>query len=94
MHYPRSPAAQLGISHSCSVFKECVVRSGSISDFILNSGTTKHRPATAATKAAFSVHLSYDTMESLLAPYQNESALKVARDLDAKVEGLLETAGR
>jgi uncharacterized protein (DUF302 family) len=40
------------------------------------------------------VHLSYDTMESLLTPYQNESALKVARDLDAKVEGLLETAAR
>jgi uncharacterized protein (DUF302 family) len=40
------------------------------------------------------VRLSYDTMESLLTPYQNESALKVARDLDAKVEGLLETAGR
>jgi uncharacterized protein (DUF302 family) len=38
------------------------------------------------------VHLSYDTMESLLAPYRNESALKVARDLDAKVESLLETA--
>jgi uncharacterized protein (DUF302 family) len=40
------------------------------------------------------VHLSYDTMESLLTPYQNESALKVARDLDAKVEGLLEMAAR
>ena len=40
------------------------------------------------------VHLSYDTMESFLTPYQNESALKVARDLDAKVEGLLETAAR
>lgn len=40
------------------------------------------------------VHLSYDTMESLLTPYRNESALKVARDLDAKVEGLLETAAQ
>ena len=40
------------------------------------------------------VHLSYDTMESLLTPYGNESALKVARDLDAKVEGLIETAAR
>jgi uncharacterized protein (DUF302 family) len=35
------------------------------------------------------VHLSYDTMESLLASYGNEDALKVARDLDAKVERLL-----
>jgi hypothetical protein len=40
------------------------------------------------------VHLSYDTMGSLLTPYGDESALRVARDLDAKVEGLLETAAR
>jgi len=38
------------------------------------------------------VHLSYDSMESLLAPYGNEPALAVARDLDAKLESLLETA--
>ena len=38
------------------------------------------------------VHLSYDTMASLLAPYGNEAALVVARDLDAKIEKLLETA--
>jgi uncharacterized protein (DUF302 family) len=31
------------------------------------------------------VHLSYDAMASLLAPYGNEPALAVARDLDAKV---------
>ena len=35
------------------------------------------------------VHLSYDRMASFLAPYENEAALKVARDLDAKVETLL-----
>jgi len=35
------------------------------------------------------VHLSYDRMASLLAPYGNDEALKVARDLDAKVEDLL-----
>jgi hypothetical protein len=35
------------------------------------------------------IHLSYDPMASLLATYQNEEALKVARDLDAKVERLL-----
>lgn len=40
------------------------------------------------------VHLSYDTMASLLAPYENQAALAVAEDLDAKVEGLLETAAR
>ena len=40
------------------------------------------------------VHLSYDTMASLLAPYRNSEALIVARDLDEKVEALLyEAAG-
>jgi hypothetical protein len=38
------------------------------------------------------VHLSYNSMASLLAPYGNEPALAVARDLDANVESLLETA--
>src|SRR6516165_11604556 len=32
------------------------------------------------------VHLSYDRMASLLAPYKNAEALKVAKDLDTKVE--------
>jgi uncharacterized protein (DUF302 family) len=40
------------------------------------------------------VHISYDKMASLLAPYRNSEALAVARDLDEKVEALLyETAG-
>jgi len=38
------------------------------------------------------VHLSYDTMASLLAPYGNPDALAVARDLDAKVSALMERA--
>jgi uncharacterized protein (DUF302 family) len=38
------------------------------------------------------VHLSYDRMASLLAPYNNSEALKVARDLDKKVEALLSEA--
>jgi uncharacterized protein (DUF302 family) len=38
------------------------------------------------------VHISYDGMASLLAPYGNPDALKVARDLDAKVEYLLQQA--
>jgi uncharacterized protein (DUF302 family) len=40
------------------------------------------------------VRLSYDSMASLLAPYGNEAALVVARDLDAKIDSLLETAAR
>jgi uncharacterized protein (DUF302 family) len=38
------------------------------------------------------VHLSYDRMASFLAPYKNAAALKVARDLDAKMEALLASA--
>jgi uncharacterized protein (DUF302 family) len=38
------------------------------------------------------VHLSYDKMASLLAPYGNRDALEVARDLDSKVENLLRNA--
>jgi uncharacterized protein (DUF302 family) len=40
------------------------------------------------------VHLSYDSMASLIAPYGSQAALMVARDLDAKIEGLLEAAAR
>ena len=38
------------------------------------------------------VHLSYDRMASLLAPYGNRDALEVARALDKKVEDLLTQA--
>ena len=38
------------------------------------------------------VHLSYDTMTSFLAPYGNPEAMKVAKELDAKIETLLNNA--
>jgi len=38
------------------------------------------------------VHLSYDEMASFLAPYGNADALAIARDLDAKVKRMLESA--
>lgn len=38
------------------------------------------------------VHLSYDLMESLLAPSGSPQATRVARDLDSKIQALLETA--
>jgi uncharacterized protein (DUF302 family) len=38
------------------------------------------------------VHLSYDKMASLLAPYGSPEALAVARDLDTKIENLLREA--
>jgi uncharacterized protein (DUF302 family) len=38
------------------------------------------------------VHISYDMMASLLAPYGNRDAMRVARDLDAKVEDVLRQA--
>jgi uncharacterized protein (DUF302 family) len=37
------------------------------------------------------VHLSYDRMASLLAPYGNMDAVAVARDLDSKIETLLQS---
>jgi hypothetical protein len=40
------------------------------------------------------VHLSYDSMASLIAPYGSQAAVAVARELDAKVESLLEAAAR
>jgi uncharacterized protein (DUF302 family) len=43
-------------------------------------------------KRADGVHLSYDRMVSLLAPYGNREALQVAEDLDNKVETLLREA--
>lgn len=38
------------------------------------------------------VHLSYDEMASFLASYGNTDALRIARDLDAKVKRMLESA--
>jgi hypothetical protein len=38
------------------------------------------------------VHLSYDSIATFIAPYGSQTALRVARDLDAKIERLLETA--
>jgi uncharacterized protein (DUF302 family) len=38
------------------------------------------------------VHLSYDRMTTFLAPYGNPEALKVARDLDTKIEAMLMSA--
>ena len=38
------------------------------------------------------VHLTFDKMSSLLAPYGNSDALEVARDLDTKIENLIREA--
>jgi hypothetical protein len=52
-----------------------------------------YAPATILVdERADGVHLSYDSMASLLAPYGSKSALTVAMALDAKVEDLLRTA--
>jgi len=40
------------------------------------------------------VHLSYDRMASYLAPYGSPEALKVARELDSKIEALLSEAAK
>jgi hypothetical protein len=39
------------------------------------------------------VHLSYDRIASRLSLYGNLEALKVAKDLDSKIEALLPCAG-
>jgi uncharacterized protein (DUF302 family) len=41
-----------------------------------------------------SVRISYDRISSYLAPYGNSDALKVARELDAKVERILTAAAK
>jgi hypothetical protein len=38
------------------------------------------------------VHLSYDTMASFLSSYGSPEAMRVAQDLDARVEALLTAA--
>jgi hypothetical protein len=40
------------------------------------------------------VHISYDTMVSHLAPYGNNDVLRVARDLDAKIEKIIAAAAK
>ena len=40
------------------------------------------------------VHLSYDSMASLLAPYGSQAALLVASDLDTQIESLIEAVAR
>src|SRR5260370_28853983 len=45
-------------------------------------------------EGADGVHLSYDRMASLIAPYENAESLEVAKALDDKVEGLLVEAAQ
>jgi uncharacterized protein (DUF302 family) len=40
------------------------------------------------------VYLSYDRMATFLAPYGNSEAMKVARDLDSRVEAVLTAAAK
>lgn len=40
------------------------------------------------------VHISYDLMASLLAPYENEEAIAIGKDLDRKIEDLVQSAIR
>jgi uncharacterized protein (DUF302 family) len=64
---------------------------------IIMKEMTKHVPDAAAyapvtilvDERADGVHLSYDSMASLIAPYGSMAASEVARDLDKKIESLL-----
>jgi len=52
-----------------------------------------YAPVTALVdERADGVHLSYDRMVSFLGPYGNAAALNVARNLDSKVEKILQQA--
>ena len=55
-----------------------------------NNGAKGWAFADVLDERADGVHLSYDRMSSLLAPYGNQDALAVARDLDLKIETLLQ----
>jgi uncharacterized protein (DUF302 family) len=56
-------------------------------------GAGSYAPVTVLVdERADGVHLSYDKMASLLAPYKNRDALEVARGLDRKIEDLLRAA--
>ena len=67
---------------------------------LIMSQMAKHVPDAAAyapvtilvVEGSDGVRLSYDTMASLLSAYGSQEALKVAEDLDAKVEGLMTAA--
>lgn len=55
--------------------------------------TASYAPVTVLIdERADGVHLTYDLMASFLSSYGNLTALEVARNLDAKVQGLLEAA--
>jgi uncharacterized protein (DUF302 family) len=55
--------------------------------------TASYAPVTILIdERADGVHLSYDLMASYLEPYGNLASLKVAHDLDSKVEALLRSA--
>jgi hypothetical protein len=57
------------------------------------SDAASYAPVTIlADERADGVHLSYDLMASLIAPYGSQAALAVAKELDAKIVGLLKTA--
>ena len=67
---------------------------------LIMSQMAKHVPDAAAyapvtillVEGSDGVRLSYDTMASLLLAYGSQEALKVAEDLDSKVEGLMTAA--
>ena len=67
---------------------------------LIMSQMAKHVPDAAAyapvtilvVEGRDGVRLSYDTMASLLSAYGSQEALKVAEDLDSKVEGLMTAA--
>jgi uncharacterized protein (DUF302 family) len=71
-----------------------------VGNHVIMSSIVKHVPDAGSyapvtiliDERADGVHLSYDRMASFLATYGNPEALKIAQDLDLKVEALLTAA--
>jgi hypothetical protein len=71
-----------------------------VGNHVIMSSMVKHVPDAGSyapvtiliDERADGVHLSYDRMASFLATYGNPEALKIAQDLDLKVEALLTAA--
>ena len=93
------------LDHGAILRKETVMKLPKIVRFVIGNPLimkemAKHVPDAGSyapvtvlvDERADGVHLSYDRMASLLAPYENRDALEVARNLDRKIEDLLREA--
>jgi hypothetical protein len=77
---------------STRAFDQVVIRFDAGAVARKTQGSDSPRILRLVDERADGVHLSYDSMASLLAPYDSAAAAAVATDLDAQVLRLLEDA--